>query len=379
MLPPFKIISLALLFCLVITGCKPGFKLTDEETGSGDYEGVNGSTGTRTFFGPGSNWELILDDSDDSFILRRRNTPTAEVSLILDGKQVELDNGFLQLSVDLKSGADSNSFTYVDDIAVLEITDDTLALTDPEEGGDQLLIMVTADQCPTTNIRGNWITYKQSSDDSPARSSSSYFGDYQYSYATSTGFTSYQFNLEDNFVIQDGKTFNGADCGRGLSLGTNHHQYLNAPDSAIIHALDSEGGNANSFKVVLESRKIVNRQDIAGDYIGLLYDGAKTAGSRVEPTKVDCDDLGQCTFTLMEDFVADTSSDNSYSLDLSGTPDATIDGFITGHIIQESEATPNVACMANIDLRESGEKLLACVGQAPGASTKIFNVFAISR
>lgn len=371
--------ALASCLALGLSACKPGYNLNSTESGSGDFEGVGGDSDTRAFFGPGSHWELILDDGDDSFTLKRKSSPTDSATLTLEGEQIELSNGYTQLSVDVESGDDADNFTYADDIAILAFSDDTLILTSPEKDGDQLLVLVSADSCPTENVQGNWVTYKQSTSDSPARASVAYFGDYQYSYGTDTGFTSNQFSLVDAFTSVDGETFNSDDCGHGLALGDNHHQYLGGGDTAIIHTLDSNNGDLNSYKMVFAQKEIITRADIEDTYSAIVFDGGEVSGSRINTATLECDSAAICVATLLSDFVNDEESETSYTFDLSGSPDATSDGFITGNIeLEDSETTPNIACMVNLDVNDEGIKTLACVGQAPGASSKLFNIFAIS-
>lgn len=361
-----------------LSACKAGYSLGGDD--EGEFDGVGGGSNTRAYFGPGSHWELIIDDEDNSFTLNRSDDPTTEATVKLSGAVFELDNGFTRLSVDVTNGDDGGNFNEEDEIAMISISDDMVVLAPPSADEDQLLVLVSADTCPSSNIRGNWITYKLNGNDSPSRSGNAFFGDYQYSTSSYTGFSNNQFNLLDSYDFVDGETFTGAACGKGLSIGDNHHQYLGSGNAAVVHSLDTADGNNYDFRVVFEAREITNRPDLAGSYAGLLYNGGKGEGSKTKVIDMECDTAGLCAITALADFVADTDSETTYEIELDGTPDGVADGFITGTISTESEtSTPNIACMANIDIHEQGGKFMACVGQSPDATTQIFNIFAVSR
>ena len=75
-------------------------------------------------------------------------------------------------------------------------------------------------------------------------------------------------------------------------------------------------------------------------------------------------------------------------LDTSGTvtvtlsnPDALEPGFITGTIISDEPdaVAGNLACVADGNALESGKKIVSCVGQSPGDTTKMFNVLFVSK
>lgn len=378
---PFRTALLTALIAsssaLGLSACKAGYSLDSES--DGEFDGVGGDTDTRSFFGPGSHWELIIDDGDNTFTLNRSADPTTEATVKLEGSVISLDSGFTQLSVEMTDGDDGSSFNTEDEIAMISISDDMVVLAPPGSDEDQLLVLVSADTCPSSNIRGNWVTYKLSGDDSPTRTGNAFFGDYQYSTSSYIGYTSNQFNLTDSYTSVDGDTFTGAACGSGLSIGDDHHQYLGTGDAAVIHTLDADGGSGNDFRVVFEAREITNRSDLEGSYAGLLYNGGKTSGSKAKVVDMECDSAGLCDVTVLTDFVDDTASDTNYEFELDGTPDGIADGFITGTITTDTDSTPNIACMVNIDIHEEGGKFIACVGQSPDSTSSLFNIFAVAR
>ncbi len=150
--------------------------------------------------------------------------------------------------------------------------------------------------------------------------------------------------------------------------------YLTSNGGAIVHTgLDDE--EDASFIFALGQKEVAATAMLDGSYAGFLFDDNQSSGEKISLVSMECAS-GECSVNVVEDAEAGTLSSESVTIDLSGTPDALGNGLITGTIT--NDGTGNLACLADINVLNSGQQLISCVGQSPGDQSKMFNVLFVS-
>ncbi|MEM7293093.1 MAG: hypothetical protein AAF420_06830, partial [Pseudomonadota bacterium] len=133
-----------------------------------------------------------------------------------------------------------------------------------------------------------------------------------------------------------------------------------------------------SFIFALQEKAITNVANFDGSYTGMVFDGNYSAGDRVIPASMTCTG-GTCTGSLWSGPGDAATSSDPWTLTLSGTVDALNDGLITGTITDDTTTnTGNAACMVDVDVLGTGEKIVSCVVQSPGDNTQMGNAIFTS-
>ncbi len=152
---PEKIIPLCISIALV--GCGGGSSSDNDSPTAPVSETVEATN----YNGPGSKWDVTLN-SDDTFVITRRESLNDPIDLTVEGTYEDLDSGFLLLTV--SSGSGENVPPAGSQALALEAPGYALFLKPLGSGDNQILAMVTAGECPSSDIAANWVLVKSASD-----------------------------------------------------------------------------------------------------------------------------------------------------------------------------------------------------------------------
>ncbi|MDX1451118.1 MAG: hypothetical protein R3183_01085 [Oleiphilaceae bacterium] len=335
------------------------------------------SSASQAYNGPGSKWDVELFD-DNTFTIERRATPLTPVDLTVEGTYERFDSGFVGLTVSSASGTDAPS--QGDTAWALEVPGYAFLLKPTD--GDQVIAMVTAGECPTSDIDANWVMVKQRSDADATNSSMDYFGTFNYDISSNTPSLPSKYAISTGFpAVVDGGDIGSGTCNDGLMLVGE------SPDVAAMY-LTSTGGaivqtNINNeadsqFVFALGQKTISDIGNLQGSYAGMLFDDSMPDGQNIQPVAMECDNTGTCTGTLVTDITTGAQSTDSVTVTLNGAVDSMANGFVTGSIMDDGANTGNLACMVDINANNSGKAIVNCVGQSPGDNTQMFNVMFVS-
>ena len=332
------------------------------------------TTDNRRFFGPGSVWELTLDD-DDSFALTRKtaiDSESAELEIL--GTYNILDSGFTRLTVS------EPAVNVPTTIAALDIADYAVLLMPPESTNNQLVATITSGTCSSASVSGNWIQYKFSSTADTSADDQYFFGTWRYDPAIDFFHTYDEYNVGE-FVKNSagGGSATSEGCDEGLASNETDSQFVSA--NASIVSIDEDDSQINTFRFGLPEDRIVSAANFDGDYVGFMYDTDSDSSGTIAAS---CN-AGECELYSVSDIanVEREEANKTHTLALGETPDLPEDGFITGtltDLIDDSDNNPgNIACMVNMDINNSEKHLLSCVGQYPSEATgEAVNIFLYS-
>ncbi len=345
--------------------------------GCGSSSSSSSSVASDAYNGPGSKWDVELF-ADSTFTIERRATPLTDVDMTVVGTYERYDSGFVGLTVDTATGTDAPS--QGETAWALEVPGYAFLLK--PTAGDQMIAMVTAGTCPTSDIDANWVMVKQRSDADATDSGTDYFGSFNYDVSSDTPSLPSKHALAGGFAdVVDSGGLGSGTCENGLMLVGD------APDIAAMY-LTSTGGaivqtNINNeadsqFVFALSQQAIGDISNLEGSYAGMLFDDNMADGSNIQPVALTCDDSGSCTGTMVTDITTGAVSTDSVTLTLNGAVDSLGDGFVTGLISDGGSNPGNLACMVELNADSSGKDIVNCVGQSPGDNTKMFNVMFVS-
>ncbi len=345
---------------------------TESDDAAGALEGSEGSGSAMSYNGPGSVWDVELDDGD--FTITMRENLAAEVALTITGDYVRHDSGFLVFTVGDSLGTDGPSAG--DQAWAIEVPGYALLLKPMAAGSDQLIPMVSAGSCPDADFQANWVIVKKASDAAADDADRDFFGTFAYTAATGTASLPSRRALANDF--QDGGAANltGGDCAEGIMSVEDAVMYLTSNGGAIVHTGVSTPADS-SFIFALTQKAIADTASLDGEYAGVLFDESSADGEKIAPVALECS-AGICSGTLVTDVVTGATSPETVTVTLSGTADVLGNGLVTGTIASGADSG-NLACMADNDVLGGGRKMISCVGQSPGDNANMFNVLFVSK
>lgn len=327
---------------------------------------------SQAYNGPGSKWDFNLFE-DNTFKITRRETPSAPISLIVNGKYESLSSGFLLLTVTDALGEDAPK--EGDKAWALEVPGYALLLKPIDDTNDQIIPMVTAGVCPTADFAANWVMVKKSDSAAADDADRDFFGEFQYTASSQEANLPSRRALANSFQNGGFQALGSGACTEGLMTVSDGEMYLTVNGGAIVHT-GVDDPTDSSFIFALTQKAITDVANLNGDYAGILFDQSSNSGEQIASVSMSCS-AGSCTASVVTDVVSGATSAETVTLTLNGTPDALATGIITGTI--NSGGSGNLACMADINVLGSGKKMVSCVGQSPGDNTKMFNVIFASK
>ncbi len=344
----------------------------------GSSSSSSDSASDQLYNGPGSKWDVALN-ADGTFEIDRRARPDTPVVLEVDGTYTRHDSGFVGLTVGSASGEDAPEAG--DTAWALEIPGYALLLKPTD--GDQIIAMVSAGSCPTSDINANWVIVKQRSDADASQSDRDYFGTFSYDSESSAPSLPSKYALSSGFPsVVDGGDIGSGTCDAGIMLVGEDTDvaamYLTETGGAIVQTNIYDESDSQ-FIFALGQKAISDIGELQGEYAGMLFDDNMSDGSTINPVAMSCDNSGSCTGTLVSNIATGATSDGSVTITLNGQVDFPSTGFITGTIMDDDSNLGNLSCMVDVNANSSGKAIVNCVGQSPGDNTKMFNVMFVSK
>ncbi len=327
---------------------------------------------TLAYNGPGSKWDANLR-SDGSFTIMRRPTATSGVVLTVNGTYQRLGTGFVRFIVGSASGTDAPS--PGDEAWGIEVRGYALLLKPVDPTNDQLIPMINAGTCPSSDFSANWVLVRKGASYDATSNARDFFGTFDYTAGTNTPALPARWALDNLFTAQGAGTITAGTCSNGVMVVADAEMYLTENGGAVVHTNLTTPAES-SFIYALAQSPIGNINNTDGNYAGILYHESAAPGTKIRPVALSCT-AGTCTGNTVTDIVAGTPSADAVTVNLSGGVDVLADGFVTG-TINAFAGSGNLACMADYDALGDGRKIVSCVGQSPGNNTQMFNVILVS-
>ena len=338
--------------------------------GGGDDDDSSAAVASQ-YAGPGSKWDVVLND-DNTFTITRRPSLSEAIDLTVEGSYQSLASGFLLMTVASATGTDAPSAG--DTALALEAPGYAFFLMPLGGDGDQIIAMVTAGECPSADIDANWVTVKASANTDASATDRDFFGTFNFDVDQSIATLPSRHALSNGFPDQGIHQLDSGTCGEGIMEVDDAVMYLTSNGGAIVHTGIQDTDDAN-FIFALSQSGITAIANLDGNYSGLLFDDNLASGQKIALVSMSCAS-GNCTAQIVEDAQAGTLSTESVSIALDGTVDELGNGLVTGTI--SNNGTGNLACMADTSVLDTSRKMISCVGQSPGDQTKLFNVLFVS-
>lgn len=341
------------------------------------------TTNSQLYNGPGSKWDLTLNDNGSFHIDHRPSVDTA-IDYTVDGDYTRHASGFVTLTVTGGEGVDAPAVGS--EAWALEVPGYAFMLKPVD--GEQLIAMVTAGSCPTADLDANWVIVKQdrSGGDADATNVNRDFaGTFHYDSTTGVPTLPVKKSLADGFPDVTGGGIDPGDvvCENGIMNIPGAVMYLTSNGGAIVH---TDGGSPSDetddqFIFGLGQKVITNAAESDGEYAGMLFDDSMSDGTKLNPVSLSCTS-GTCIGTIVTDVETGATSADSVTVTLSNSVNeigsSMLNGFMTG-TISDGVGTGNMICMVDPDAVGSGKKIVSCVGQSPGDTNNMFNVLFVSK
>lgn len=318
------------------------------------------------YFGPGSVWELSLDDNDEFTLTKKNLIGDANLLLDIQGSYEDLDTGFTRLTLD-------SPVTGVHpEITALHIGTNSVILMPIETNNEHLVAVIQSDVCNSTNVRGNWLEFRFASGVETTNGTQTFFGTWEYNPTAGTLTFPSNYNLLPAYDKTTGQPLTSGTCSKGLSKNNNNSFYTNARSG--VFSLNENDQNNHTLRFGMPAGEVVTLVNLNGDYVGMMYDSSSKDSRTVSAT---CSN-GACEIFNEASITQINRTNANYELALD-TPDALLDGFVTGDLTDLSDSDMgNIACMVNLNIH-SQKNLLSCVGQQPDAnSPDAVNIFLLS-
>ncbi len=367
----YKIMAMAAVTA-TISACSGGSDTT-ATTGSGAT-----TVAAAAYSGPGSKWNFNLA-TDGTFDIARSAGVGAPVDMTIDGSYSRLSSGFLKLTVGSSTG--TNAPAAGETAWAVEVPGYALLVKPIQANSDQIITMVAAGSCPTGDLAANWVLVKQEVGMNASNTQADYTGTFNYNATSGVASLPTKYSIAAPTVdLGAGVLPANGGCVDGIWSFSDATMYLTNNGGAMVHTF---GGSLtteddDNFIFALKQKAIVNVSAMDGEYAGMLFDGAGTAGNKIVPISMSCTS-GTCTGANVVNIdTGEVDATSSVTVSLTGTVDSPQPGIITG-IISTGTSTGNVTCMVDIDASGTGKKIGSCIGQAPDDATKMFNVMFVSK
>jgi len=296
--------------------------------------------------------------------------------MTVNGTYVVLSTGFLKLTVTSATGTDAP--TAGDQAVALEVPGYAFMLMPMDPNSDQLIPMISAGECPTSDVTGNWVIVNGDTNRDATSTTQDYFGTFAFDVTSGTASLPSMYALDSNFTPVTPGTLPPGTCANGIMDLTTAVMYLTSNGGAIVHTgADTASELDDNVIFALGPKAITSISNLDGNFAGILFDDNNAGGAKISPVSMSCTS-GSCSASIVSDITTGVTSGGSVTINLDGTVDALGIGFVTGTIADSGSTPGNLACMVDIDVLGAGKKIISCVGQSPGDNTKMFNVLFTS-
>lgn len=355
----FKLLLVSLLITGTLSACKRGYELNentpvDEELADSIHIGAD----------EGSSWKLLLKEDDTTFTLEKRNDPNdSATEYRLTGSYETLDSGWLKLTSRSTQPSETPSNVFYG----VQLSTAAIILSPFTTNSDEWLPLVTIDDCPSLDKRGNAIFLNRPSD--ATRDDIIWLSSFHYDRSETSAIYDNGLALDETFNPQSALTQNSGSCSNGYVARSAGDHYLGARAS-LLELDDDTIEDGYTRTLSLPARSISAIADTDSDsYIGLVRKYGLIADSY--RAQAECV-TGICSIYLERDTGTREDGDWHYTLTLD---DSTLNyndtnGFITAELedkVNTAAENTRALCMVNTDLNigSSTTKLIACTAQAP--------------
>lgn len=320
------------------------------------------------YTGPGSFYDITLNNGDSTFTLIIKESASAPTDLTVNGTFVRHTTGFLTLTVVSATGTEApaagetaNAFEIPGYAFILKPT-----------SGDEVVPMLISGACPTSNFDANWLI-AQTRDSADASSpTQDWFGTFTYAHSAPSATVTSKYALEGLTPVSGSSALTVSGCNEGiLSLdesGTIIDLWLTSNGGVMVRNQTDNG------TILALPKDTVALADMAGTYSGLAVEGQTVGGDDIFPVKVVIAADGTGTASKILNIETDALESGSADLSLALNPSIG-DGWLTGTI----DSSASIACAASTDVASSGKNAMFCVGQSPGNEAEHFIVMLVSR
>ena len=353
---------------------------TSSSSTSSSSTSSSGGVAQESFVGPGSKWDLSFSGGmTGTYSVDHRPDIDSAIDFTSQGDYVLNNSGFLSVTATGGTGAAAPSVgektwaLYVPGYAV--VVKPFASYTKK----DQLIPLVVAGKCPTQNVNANWVVVKPNTLGTANSSSAYYVGGFTYDINSKIASLNNVKALTTNFPdVSLSLPSNQTTCSNGIMRLSVATMYLTESAGALVHVDYGTASEADdAFMYGMSKSNIASMSETDGQYIGMLYDGSASAGSKILPIAANCTS-GSCSTQLVTDTATGSTTTAPYTVtftDVNRIGATIIDGFITG-TITNGASTGNMLCMAD---KTGTKKMVSCVSQTPGSLTNMFNVLLVSK
>lgn len=236
----------------------------------GDNEDES-SVSSTNYGGPGSEWAMSKGD-DGSFTVTHAPSPGAAADMTVTGTYETVTSGFMKMTVADASGTDaptSGAQAYA-----LEIPN-FMFLLKPMDDDGAVIPMVIMGSCPTQDFTLNWIATNYGGSDAYS-TSADIFGVASYSQASSQLNLTAQYSLQSYTDVTNPQSMSGSCSGGKMTIGSTPDAYMWLSNSGAVLVKTTHDNGV----IVATPQATYTSSNLAGNYIGILFDGAGSSGDK---------------------------------------------------------------------------------------------------
>lgn len=371
-------LSATCMLALALTGCKTGW----EDSGSADDPIPEDPSELATnFYGLGSYWRLELDEDNTQFTLLKSAKAGEANQLSASGSYQMHDSGFGVLTVNTVSAG--NTVSTGDTLSFIRLKNFFVIVEPIEDNTRQVVPLINADHCASTDLKSNWILYKQANNFNADNDPAYYYGEITWTRAINS--IVIERHLLDGTEAGDGLGSANVTCEDGIIVSEQNRYLVNNAKNAIIEigedasAIDAGNSDNSQLAFALERRSVNGVGTFDGTYHGYY---SENNNNEFFPVNAECAQ-GACSLHRITDVTSgDRDEQSEYALNFaSDTISNASDGFINATFtLPDEETTGPIICTVNTDYGGTGRYAIACVGRPPGIDdqSKFNNLFLIT-
>lgn len=346
-----KLLTIALVF-FALTGCDPGFENINNDEGTSDAD---------SYISPFV-WQLEMDDG--SFDLTSEAGIDGALLSTTSGDYDELSSGFSRFTVGITTGNSAPAQGAQLPALVLE---NQLLFMREWDGSDPLKPFIPNGECPQGDFSANWIQLTTPAGQSATSTENAFFGNITFDAGATELIIDNSFALTPGFDAQPTtEPLEVGRCDEGIVQQDNINAFFAENGAALIQ---QNGDSPQESLWLALPQTPISSDDLSGSYIGFWVDNGRAINDRLWAVTLSCAAFS-CPAQQIQD-IANLNSITGQGFQIDWDEDALdepLEGFITGTLTPNNDlnATPTpIACIASDNFNDTGDKLLACVGQSP--------------
>lgn len=335
---------------------------------------------TITYSGPGSFYTSTLNNDGTCEVEIREMHTDEDPVFTVECEFEPLDNGVLDITVtgvtpdDLEDGPTVGGKAYG-----VEVVGFGLFLL-PQDG-NEIIPMLTAGTCPEADYSANWLIAQGGGDDDTTDEERDFFGTFAYDVSENTAEVTSKNALTDGFpnvALNEEESIEGT-CEDGLISLTEDDDpvallFLTENGGAIVQTFEeneeSEEFETASSIVAFPPDADATIADLEGTFHGILFQGGGEDENNDNEdvnnffVEMTFDDAGAGTGREVTQINPWETGEDAATISLEES--AIGDGWFTGTLDVEGEASANLACSYVGDVEGTTVDALLCIGQSPG-------------